>query len=55
MMPSALREFLSNLSPADASAMWEYLDSGPADDEMIEIVAPLSPDFLRPGENRVDR
>lgn len=54
MMPPVLREFLSNLSPAEATAMWEYLDSGP-DDEMIEIVAPLSPDFLRPGENRGDR
>jgi hypothetical protein len=55
MMPPVLREFLSNLTPAEATAMWEYLDGGPAFDEMIEIVAPLSPDFLRPGENRGDR
>jgi hypothetical protein len=46
-MPEFLKQFLTNLSDKDASAVWAYLDGSEAALEMIEVVCLTHEEMVR--------
>lgn len=44
-MPQFFKEWLESLTPDRADDMWDYADSSPIAEEVIKVVAPLSPKY----------